>query len=151
MFCSFIMAFQSLHPHVTDVYVFALTILTPGWKLITMDRSNPSSKTKIDGNVSPTFILNFDMFLYTWNEDNNILLKKQFWQSTNIMHLYPWSIVIYIPWCWRSSDNPIPVLKIHWYNYPCAEVSVTHQSISYKFSATPITVLKIQWYTYHCV
>ena len=81
------MAFQSLHPHVTDVYVFALTILTPGWKLITMDRSNPSSKTKIDGNVSPTFILNFDMFLYTWNEDNNILLKNQFWKSSNIVHL----------------------------------------------------------------
>ena len=81
------MAFQSLHPHVTDVYVFAFTILTPGQNLITRDRSNLLSKTRIYENVSSTFILNFDMFLYTWNEDNNILLKNQFWKSSNIVHL----------------------------------------------------------------
>ena len=51
MICSFTTAFQSLNPHITEVYGVALAILTPGQQMITKDRSNPLSKIRIEGNV----------------------------------------------------------------------------------------------------
>ena len=64
MICSFIMDFQSLHPHVTDASVVAFTILTPSQQLITRYMGDPLNKTRINVNVSLTFITNCFKFCH---------------------------------------------------------------------------------------
>ena len=76
MFCSFIMTFQSFNPHVTEVYVISLTILTPGPKPITRDISNPQSKTRINGNVSLTLIFKFLTCFYKIETKTKICYSK---------------------------------------------------------------------------
>ena len=111
MFCSFIMALQSLHPRVTEVYVVALTILTPAQKLITKDRSNPLSKTRLNGNVSPTFIFKFwHVFIYLKQTQKHVTQKS-------ILKI-------------NKNGKPIPGLKIQWYNYRCAKGSMILLSLS---------------------
>ena len=111
MFCSFIMAFQSLHPRVTEFYVVALTILTPGQKLITKDRSNRLRKTRLNENVSPTFIFTFwQVFIYLKQTQKYVTQKS-------ILKI-------------NKSGKPIPVLKIQCYNYRCAKGSVIHLVLS---------------------
>ena len=66
------MAFQSLNPHLTEVYAVTFTIFTPGQQVITRNKSNPLSKIMIKENVFPTLVylvLKFEIFLYTWNKE----------------------------------------------------------------------------------
>ena len=72
MFCSFTLAFQSLNPHVTEVYGVTLTMFTPGQQVITRNKNNPLSKIKIkiksremSSQLLLRLVLNFDIFLYT--------------------------------------------------------------------------------------
>ena len=61
-FCSFTMAFQSLNPHVTEVYGVTPTTLTLGQKPITRVRSNSLCEIRIKENVFPTFIVSYFKF-----------------------------------------------------------------------------------------
>ena len=56
---------SGLHPQVTQVCEVALTAVTLGQKLVTRDRNNQVSKTRINGNFSPTFTFKFwHAFIY---------------------------------------------------------------------------------------
>ena len=119
----------------------SLTIHTPGQKLITRDRSNPVSKTRINWNVSPTFIFKFwHVFIYLKQRQKYITQKS-------ILKFNKHNA----PLCLRYSDLHTFVLQVQWQTYSCVEDPVIQLSLCLRFSDTSITKIKVQCYTYHCV
>ena len=76
MFCSFIMVFQSLNPLVTEIYGVALTKITPAQQLITTARSNPLSKTRVNENDFPTFIICLNMLMRAYNFNKSKIMRS---------------------------------------------------------------------------
>ena len=76
MFCSFIMAFQSLNLHVTEICGVALTKITPAQQLITTARSNPLSKTRVNENAFQTFIICLNMLMRAYNFNKSKITRS---------------------------------------------------------------------------